>query len=177
LSAHSTPVDQQVTLDSRVGLLEQLAQGPALVLPPGLPFDTWAELVRTLQHVERNVQWWLGDAIAYGTDPVTGYGELAAAVLDVDEHSTESVRNYTWVAQRIPPVRRSNKLSWSHHQAVASLDPPDQDRLLRRAEDERMSSHHLRAAARKVRDTNGHAPEPVHVHDFRCIDCGERLAD
>jgi hypothetical protein len=137
--------------------------------------STWAEIGATLTRVEHSIQWWLGDWWRYGE---RAYGEAASAAAPTG-YSGESCRNYARVAERIEPGRRSTALTFSHHQAVASLDPPDQDRLLRRAENEQMNVHHLRAVVRRTKDTNGngHDPEPEHTHDYRCIDCGARLAD
>jgi hypothetical protein len=43
-----------------------------------------------------------------------------------------AVRVAVHVARAIEKLRRLNSLTWSHHQAVASLEATDQDRLLPR---------------------------------------------
>jgi hypothetical protein len=154
------------TLDSRLDLLSRLGTDTALELPAGLPYDQWAEVGATLVRVEKGVQWWLADWWLYGERT---YGEAASQAAPTG-HSADSVREYARVAERIPPSRRLDELSFSHHQAVAALDPPDQDRLLARAATEGMNVHHLRAAAKRARNGNGHEPPPE--HDYRCPECG-----
>jgi hypothetical protein len=58
------------------------------------------------------------------------------------------MREYLRVSEKVPRSIRREKLSWSHHRAVAALEPPEQKQWLRRAEDERLSHHQLRDALR-----------------------------
>jgi len=70
------------------------------------------------------------------------------------------------VAQRVPRSRRRKGLSWSHHRAVAALDPPEQKEWLKRAVDDSLSHHQLREALR-----NGAAPVDREI----CPSCGRFL--
>jgi hypothetical protein len=156
------------TFEGRINLLDQLGQPTYLTLPPGLALETWAAVGATLTRVERAVQWWLGDWWRYGEHH---YGEAASQAAPTG-FSADTCRKAAWVADRIEPARRRTDVPWSHHDAVASLEPDDQDKLLARAATEGMNLHHVRAAARQVRGTEGPEPEPMpHVH--RCIECGE----
>lgn len=88
----------------------------------------------TMQFVKRansGVQFWIGDLIRYGDG---AFGEKAS-----QEYDDNSIRNFAWVAEKIPSVRRLTNLSFSHHQAVASLDPIEQTRWLKKAVDEDLS--------------------------------------
>jgi hypothetical protein len=62
--------------------------------------------------------------------------------------SEEGRREFMRVAERVPRSTRRKSLSWSHHRAVAALDPPQQKTWLRKAADEDLSHHALRDALR-----------------------------
>ena len=73
--------------------------------------------------------------------------------------SEDGLREYLRVSERVPRSIRREKLSWSHHRAVASLtkvnadgkidsDVNAQKQWLERAETERLSHHQLRDALR-----------------------------
>jgi hypothetical protein len=75
------------------------------------------------------------------------------------------MREYLRVSEKVPRSIRRENLSWSHHRAVAALEPPEQVEWLERAEDERLSHHQLRDKLRVV-------PEPA---PERCECCGRPL--
>jgi len=83
-----------------------------------------------------------------------------AQVLDSESYSYQTFRISGWVAGRIEVFRRLNSLSWSHHQAVAALEPKEQDRFLDLAVGEQQrdglldQSQPLRAAVQLVLFTN-----------------------
>jgi len=56
--------------------------------------------------------------------------------------------NMVYVASRFEISRRRENLSWSHHEAVVSLDPDEQDHWLDQAIEHRMSVADLRLAQR-----------------------------
>jgi hypothetical protein len=121
----------------------------SLELPPGLPRAEWEQIGETLHAIERGVQWWLGDWWRYGERE---YGESAAQAIDAGVN-LGTVQNAAWVAGAVEPSRRREDLSFGHHQAVAPLEPAEQDRWLDKAAGSAMSVHELRAKIKK--DQNG----------------------
>lgn len=165
---HQVNGDAPVTLDSRIAVLSDLGTDTSLILPPGLPYDTWAELMATLYRLDKAIQWWIGDGIRYGE---LTYGEVATASFPTG-HSGESAREYARVADRIEPARRLDDLSFSHHQAVAALEPDAQDRILAEAKEGGWNVHRTRA---HVRREKADGPTPGCIHDWvlQCRYCGE----
>jgi hypothetical protein len=162
---HDTPIDQPVTLDSRIAVLSELGTDTALELPPGLDMATWAEVGETLIRVERAILWWLGDWWRYGEHH---YGEGAYHAAPTG-YALSTVRKAAWVAEQIEPGRRRADVPHSHHEAVASLPPKVADRILARAAIENLTLPHVRQIAGAARIG---APEPAETHDYRCPNCG-----
>lgn len=101
-----------------------------LDIEPGMRFDQWERLVRSLERAEQGIQWYLGDALNYGE---MEYGEKYAQVIDAHEKTgipIQTLKSYQWVAGRIPKVRRLTSASWSVHQEVAPLKPAKQIEVL-----------------------------------------------
>lgn len=115
----------------------------ALTLPDHLSFEDWADIFNGLRNVSQSVMFWIGDTLLYGE---ANFGEQFAQVVDATEYSPETIRNAMYVSRSIPPSRRRESLSWSHHAAVAGLSDMDQTHWLGLAEDNGWSVSALRAA-------------------------------
>jgi len=111
-------------------------------------FEEWVRVGVSLMAIGRKWQWWVGDWLNVGERE---FGEMhaqavdAAALLDYD---VDTIRRAMWVAGRFPHVRRRTTMSFAHHEAVASLEPADQDVLLDKAEEYGWTSKMLREAVR-----------------------------
>ena len=62
--------------------------------------------------------------------------------------SYESLRNIVSVCTRVELSRRRDNLTFSHHEAVARLSPPEQSRWLDKAAEQGLTSKGPRAAVR-----------------------------
>jgi len=130
---------------------------------PHLPFEDFEHICWVLGRFHEAVRFAIGDAIIQGE---ALYGEVAYQAFEALHLSEEGQREYVRVADRVPQARRRKDLSWSHHRAVAALEPPAQKEWLKRASVEGLSHHALRDALR-----NGAVSKsPTHC---RC--CGRRL--
>jgi hypothetical protein len=144
-----------------------------LILPESMPFDQWFQLGNLLFTIERNAQWWVGEWIRYGE---RSYGErYSQAIQMATGYAASSLANMAYVAGRFDPSRRREELTFSHHAAVASLPPDEQDELLDRAERDHLP---VRALYEAVRVRRGEVPLPtldeaVCEHEFQCRRCGE----
>jgi hypothetical protein len=147
-----------------------------------MPFAQWVEQGRRLGVMGRGAGWWIGDWLHYGN---TAYGERYVRGARITGYDVQTLMNMTYVAARFDISRRREKLSWSHHAEVAALDPAHQDRLLARAEEERLSVRDVREEMRRERRlAAGELPEadpcadeePVPLSpdhgDVVCPECG-----
>lgn len=103
-------------------------------------FEDWEEAGKVLKHMEKTVQWWLGDWLNYGE---MKWGEKYSQALDRYDYEYGTLRNVAWVANRIESSRRHDNLSFAHHQIVAPLEPDDQDCWLHKAEEKGWSKRDL----------------------------------
>jgi hypothetical protein len=129
----------------------------SLELEPGLPYERWIAIGQTLRTIEHGIQFWLGDWYNYGE---ASYGDKAAQAVEIGAeagYEGSTVQTYAWVAGRIEPSRRLEKLAFSHHQSVASLEPDEQDELLRKADENDWAVRDTREAAQELKAATGRA--------------------
>lgn len=108
----------------------------------------WANAGRRIGEVGRCIQWLLGDWIAYGN---AKFGERYALAGKITGYDTQTLMNMVYVASRFPVSRRREKLSWSHHETLASMTLDEQDRWLDQATTHRWSVADLRTMVRAAR--------------------------
>jgi hypothetical protein len=130
---------------------------------PDLPIEDFSNLCYMLGRFHEAVRFAIGDAILIGEKL---YGEEAFQAFEELHLSEDGRREYLRVSERVPRSRRRKDLSWSHHRAVAALEPAAQKEWLRRASDEGLSHHALRDELR-----NGAAPRAITT----CRCCGRSL--
>ena len=118
----------------------------SLRLPAGMAYADWQDVGKVLQHMERSIQWWIGDWLNYGERT---YGETYAQAVEATGMKTQTLMNYASVASRVHLGTRVGSLSWSHHREVAALPPEDQDRWLSQAEREGWPLAELRRRMRR----------------------------
>jgi hypothetical protein len=130
-----------------------------LQLPDRLSFDAWIEVGRRLSTVVSSSAWCLGDWLIYGEISFTGRYREAIERTSLDY---QTLRNYAWVARKIPLPRRCEKLSFGHHAEVAALPEPEQDYWLRKAHESGWSRNQIRQEIReslRERNADMEAPE------------------
>lgn len=135
---------------------------------PHLPYEDFEQLCWMLGRFHEAVRFAIGDALLVGPEL---YGEECEQAYEAMQLSEDARLEYARVSRRIPYSRRRKGLSWSHHRAVASLDPPEQKEWLRRAADEGMSHHQLRDALREGGDPSPAATQVAPL----CECCGRPL--
>jgi hypothetical protein len=110
-----------------------------------LEYSDWQAAGRRLGSMARASQWWIGDWIRYGA---TRWGEKYVEAAHITGYDPHSLRNMAYVASRFSLSLRSDKLTWSHHVLLASLETEEQRYWLERAASERMSVEDLRVELR-----------------------------
>ncbi|WP_258862701.1 LmbU family transcriptional regulator [Marinitenerispora sediminis] len=137
----------------------------ALRLPEHLSLEDWFQIGQEITIISDSSTWWLADWLVYGQDRYPGLYRKAIRDTSLDY---QTLRNYAWIARKIPPERRRAKLSFQHHAEVASLPEAEQSLWLERAEREGWSRARLRRALRFGVDRQGAgrgaaAPRPFTV--------------
>jgi hypothetical protein len=131
---------------ARLDLDNVLLPRSGLQLPRQLPFDAWLEVGRRLSAVASSSAWCLGDWLVYGETAFTGRYRDAIERTALDY---QTLRNYAWVARKIPLSRRREKLSFGHHAEVAALPEPEQEYWLRKAQELQWSRNQIRHEVRQ----------------------------
>jgi len=148
---HATGTD---VLDAEAIRVSETAWEPLRLLD----YNEWAHAGETLQRVHRASAFWVGDWLAYGS---LHYPEVWEQAVDLTGLEYKTLQVIMDVAEKMPPSRRIEGLSWSHHRAVAYLDDTDtQDRLLGEAQTDGLTVAKLRARVQGRPD-----PEPASLTD------------
>jgi hypothetical protein len=119
-----------------------------LHIHPDVGFEAWAALGSRVADIASACAWCLGDWLVFGEQ---AYGERYKTALAATGLEYQTLRNYAWVARRLPMSRRRDKLSFQHHAEIAALPEPEQDLWLLRAERLRWSRNELRRRLRAAR--------------------------
>ena len=132
-----------------------------LALPDGLGLDQWKAIGVKLCIIGNAVQWAIGDWWAYGHHT---YGKRAAfAAAKELPYEFGSLMNLGSVARSVKSSFRNEAVSFSHHVAVAPLEPEEQKELLARAVEFKWSVSTLRELVqgrrmRRLEELLGHDP-------------------
>jgi len=101
--------------------------GVGLHMPAELSFEDWARAGRQLSRIVDSSAWWLGDWLVFGK---SNYSDCYQLAIQRAGLRYQTLRNYAWVARRVPVSRRRAKLTFQHHAEIASLPIEEQNRLL-----------------------------------------------
>lgn len=112
-----------------------------LLLDRQMPYERWVDIGRQLASAVSSSAWCLGDWLVYGETRFTG---RYRSVIERTSLEYKTLRNYAWVARKIPLTRRHECLSFGHHAEVAGLPGPEQDFWLRKAASLGWSRNELR---------------------------------
>ncbi len=151
-SSHGSPASLRGTRLSVPALTEEweLSELGLKIRDPDLSIERFTDLCWQLGRFHEAVRFAIGDAIIQGE---MLYGESAYQAIEEMNLSEDARQEYVRVAQRVPPSRRRKGLSWSHHRAVAALEPAQQKEMLKRCVDEGLSHHALRDELRNGAET------------------------
>ena len=132
-------------------LLDQLAAAGAYngtglhLAKPEITYEQLESIGTLLAEHHKSVRFAIGDWLLLVEYM---FPEKFSQALEVLQMSPEGARDFMRVSEKVPRSIRREKLSWSHHRAVAALEPPEQKQWLNRAEKESLSHHQLRDALR-----------------------------
>ena len=143
-------------------LLDDLARNGALrttglyLADPNLTYTQLEAVGGLLGRMHQSLRFAIGDYLLLLENMYPDKFSQGAEVLGISE---EGLREYLRVSEKVPRSIRREKLSWSHHRAVAALSKVNKDgkiesdvrsqrEWLQRAETEKLSHHQLRDALR-----------------------------
>lgn len=150
-------------------------------------FGDWEAALHAARYLEEHAGFWKADLLEYGHKRVD-WASFLDAVVDAGTFTKSTVSQYRYVSRAVPVGNRVDGLSFSHHEAVASLPLADQRPQLERAKREHLSVSALKQAVRKSkglrRILKGQASElakaqdavTVAAHDAAAA-CREIVAD
>jgi hypothetical protein len=106
-----------------------------------LSFEEWESIGEKLGDAERSIGFMIGDWINYGE---SRYGEKYNDAIACTGLEYQTLMNYAWVARKVEISARAENLTFRHHQAVAKLkDPEEQKHWLEMAEKHALSYRRL----------------------------------
>ena len=135
----------------------------SLVVVEQMTEDEFMELGNRLHKVNVSIQWWIGDWLNIAKteskykenqkiQEKIKYMKLTCLVSEYSTlYSDGYLSNIAWVCSRIEPSRRREKLSFSHHQEVASLSKKEQEYWLDKAEEKHYCVKGLRGEITKAK--------------------------
>ncbi|MEZ0113829.1 hypothetical protein ABH920_007863 [Catenulispora sp. EB89] len=135
----------------------------SLHLPPGLAWSEWRRLGRQIFVIADSSAWWLGDWLIYGQNCYPNRYKRAVAETSLDY---QTLRNYAWVARKVPVERRREGLGFQHHAEVAGLSAGEQDEWLSRAEEQSWTRNELRRRIRAAQRKDAYAQESAVVQMY-----------
>lgn len=110
--------------------------------PIGNPsFEQWMACLQFVKSAGRSVHFWIGDLINYGE---FRWGETYREAISLTGFDIQTLRNDKWVASRIPPERRQGNLSFEHHKEVADMEEEEQEELLTKAVEQKLTRDQFR---------------------------------
>ncbi|MCW2078283.1 UNVERIFIED_ORG: hypothetical protein M2193_000458 [Bradyrhizobium japonicum] len=121
-----------------------------LTMPDTLSHELWEKLGICLAAMTGALQWAIGDWWAYGYHKYGKRKSIAVAKSLPYEFGT--LMNLGTVSRSVSPSRRNEVLSWSHHAAVASLEPAEQTKWLKKAERGKYSVKKMREMMHERRE-------------------------
>jgi hypothetical protein len=139
-----------------------------LVLPSNLTYEQWQQVGENMRGARESIKFFLGDWINYGE---ASYGEKYAQAISATDYDYDYLRNISYVCKRVTLSRRSDKLTFGHHQVVAPLSEMDQEIWLQAAEDSELTVRELREAIKmseEKKKAEGDDSVAERVSFYRC---------
>ncbi len=139
-----------------------------LIIAPDTPYSEWQNIGIALQLLGTWIEFALGDWLLFGEKR---YGEMYSQAIAETGKPYGTLTNYVYVAKAIEISRRQENVSFSHHAAVASLSPDQQDVLLERVKAEKLNVYQLRQEVKMLKHGAANTPAAGRI----CPQCGYDL--
>ena len=150
----------EVAIREPEGLLSALGvehTSTSLTLPADISYEDYESIGAFIGIVNDASNWWLGDWLVQGE---LLHKDKIYQATELTRRSPQTLANVASCCRNVPPSRRNPKLSFSAHVEVKALEPADQRRWLKTAEQEALSTHELRARVQAERAGHPNVLEP-----------------
>ena len=117
----------------------------SLTLPPDISYEDYETVGAFIGMVGDASNWWLGSWVIQGE---MLHGDKVAQASEITRRSPQTLANVASTCRRVPVANRNPKLSFTAHSEVAALEPKEQKRWLKIAEQEDLRTHELRERIR-----------------------------
>lgn len=128
-----------------IATIELPAEAVALALPEEIDFSAWIEVGRDLFTRHRQTEWMLADWLNVGSEKFRDEPQMTMLLDELGVDPKRALADAK-VARLIPPIWRSNKVSFNVCRQLAKIDDePVRLRMLKQAVDERWNetkAHH-----------------------------------
>lgn len=174
------PAIVPVTDDGRLEFRGWQLTPVGLVPPTNADVESYKEIGRTLLRLDSSMQWLIGDWINTGDN--FQWGETYNLIADEFGYEPKTLRQYAYVARNVEMSVRTDKLSFGHHERVASMEPEAQEHWLERAANEGLSISKMRAAIKEsqlpapnhdIDELNSKIPNGVTVEEIGTYNASE----
>ncbi len=135
----------------------------SLTLPPDISYEDAETVGAFIGMVHDASNWWLGEWLIQAE---MLHGDKIHQATELTRRSRNTLDNVASTCRRVPRENRNPKLSFSAHTEVKALEPKEQKRWLKIAEQEDLRTHELRERIRYDKSENG-AVLPPAVPDLR----------
>ena len=152
---------QEVSLPAEDTLLTSLGveyTETHLILPVDISYEDYERIGEFLgqsfsrvKKLESTINWYIGDWLIQGE---MLHGDKIYQAAELTLRDAQTLANIASCVRRVPRGVRSKaeNITFSHHMEVKSLEPSDQERWLKIAEEENLSTHRLREHIRAERN-------------------------
>jgi hypothetical protein len=136
-----------------------------LVVERVLNWKEAEQLSGILGRIHRAEPFWLGDFLNH----IEKVFPQTWTQLIPDDINKESLRNYKWVSERFPRMKRVEGVSWSMHQICAGLeDEAERIKMVERAKAEQLTCKQVRELTRLAK---GVKPKDSKTRHIVCPAC------
>jgi hypothetical protein len=132
----------------------------SLTLPPDLAYDDFEEIGHFIGVMHDAANWWLGAWLVQGE---MLFGDKVYQAAEITRRSPRTLINVASVYRRVPESCRNPNVKFSLHAEVAALEPREQKRWLKEAEQRQFTKADLRAEIHAEKDGNDPAVLPPAV--------------
>lgn len=129
-------------------------------------FEEWEQIGKFVRVANTACQWWWGDWLNYGE---MAFGEACAQAIEETNWEKETLRNYAWVAARVPKANRHADIRFYMYSSIAKLTEDEQAEWVSRILNEKMNHQDLKAALKGEVET----VEKYYV-EIACVDENEQ---
>lgn len=159
LAEDTKPLDLSLPHNAQIALT-------GLIISSEIERNQWEQIGAKLGKMSTGVQWALGDWIAFGERRFKLSKSAVTKIAKKVGYTFDSLMNLASVSRKVDRSLRNERLSYSHHVAVAALEQKEQEQFLSKAAQEGWSIKQLREEINKDREPSFPEKTPEQVANY-----------